>query len=77
MNYLYIVNYWEPFPTSEYGGVVSVIAKNDQECHDLLRDGKMSHDSKYDNKIMQCVITAHKFELMNEETSRIIDSFIT
>lgn len=77
MKYLYLVDYWVPFPSSEYGGVVSVIAENDQECHDLLRDGKISYDSAYDNKIMERVVNAHKFTLVDEETSRIVDSFTT
>ena len=77
MKYLYLVDYWVPFPSSEYGGVVSVIAENEQECHDLLRDSKISYDSAYDNKIMERVINAHKFGLVDEEQSRIVDSFTT
>ena len=77
MKYLYLVDYWVPFSSSEYGGVVSVIAENEQECHDLLRDSKISYDSTYDNKIMERVINAHKFGLVDEEQSRIVDSFTT
>lgn len=77
MKYLYLVDYWVPFPSSEYGGLISVIAENDEECHDLLRDGEISYDSSYDNKIMERVINAHKFALLNEEESRIVDSFTT
>ena len=75
--YLYIVDYWVPFPSSEYGGTVSVIAENNQECHDLLRDGEISYDNTYDNKIMEVVVRAPKFALAEEEESRIIDSFTT
>jgi hypothetical protein len=77
MKYLYLVDYWVPFPSSEYGGVVSVIAENEQECHDLLRDSDISYDSTYDNKIMERVTNAHKFGLVDEEQSRIVDSFTT
>lgn len=77
MKYLYLVDYWVPFPSSEYGGVISVIAENDEECHDLLRDGNISHDSVYDNKIMERVINATRFALADEEESRIVDSFTT
>lgn len=77
MKYLYLVDYWVPFPSSEYGGVVSVIAEDDEECHDLLRDGGISYDSSYDNKIMERVINAHKFPLAVDEDSRIVDSFTT
>lgn len=76
MKYLYLVDYWVPFPSSEYGGVVSVIAENDQECHDLLRDCE-EYDNRYTQKIMERVVNAHKFSLVDEATSRIVDSFTT
>lgn len=76
MKYLYLVDYWVPFPSSEYGGVVSVIAENDEECHDLLRDCE-EYDDRYTQKIMERVINAHKFALASEEESRIVDSFTT
>ena len=76
MKYLYLVDYWVQFPSSEYGGVVSVIAENDQECHDLLRDSD-DYDDRYTQKIMERVDNAHKFALVDEETSRIVDSFTT
>ena len=36
MKSLYIVDYWVPFPSSEYGGVVSLIAENDTEAFEIL-----------------------------------------
>ena len=77
MKYLYIVDYWVPFPSSEYGGVISVIAETNQECHDILRDGKISYDNIYDGKIMENVSRAPKFGLVDEEESRIVESFTT
>jgi hypothetical protein len=77
MKYLYLVDYWVPFPSSEYGGVVNVIAENDQECHDLLRDGNISYEPDYDNLIMSNVVKSLRFALLDEETSRIVDSFTT
>lgn len=77
MKYLYIVDYWVPFPSSEYGGTITVIAENDQECHDLLRDDEISYDNRYDSKIMQSVVDAQKFALVENEKSRIVDSFTT
>lgn len=77
MKHLYIVDYWVPFPSSEYGGTISVIAENDQECHDLLRDSEISYDSTYDNKIMENVVKSQKFALAEDNDSRIVDSFTT
>ena len=38
IKYLYIVDYWVPFPQSEYGGTISVIAENEEEAFTLLSD---------------------------------------
>ena len=36
MKSLYIVDYWVPFPSSEYGGVINLIAENDTEAFTIL-----------------------------------------
>ena len=77
MKYLYIVDFWVPFPSSEYGGLINVIAEDDIECHDILRDSKISYDDTYDNKIMERVVAAPRFALVDEEESRIVESFTT
>lgn len=76
MKYLYIVDYWVPFPSSEYGGVINVIADDEVECHDILRDCG-DYDSNYDNRIMERVVAAPRFALADEEQSRIVESFTT
>jgi hypothetical protein len=76
MKYLYIVDYWVPFPSSEYGGVINVIAENDIECHDILRDSD-DYDAMYHPKIMERVIASSRFALADEEESRIVESFTT
>ena len=77
MKFLYLVDYWVPFPASEYGGVISVIAENDNECHDLLLNWRGEYESEYDNRIMERVVNADKFALANEEDSGIVNSFTT
>ncbi len=77
MKYLYLVDYWVPFPSSEYGGVISVIAENDNECHDVLLNWRDEYNSEYDPRIMERVVKAHKFALVNDEDSRIVDTFTT
>jgi hypothetical protein len=76
MKYLYIVTYWVPFPSSEYGGVISVIAESDTEAFEILSTSD-DFDDNYTDRIMERVVNAHKFALENEEKSRIIDVFIT
>ncbi len=76
MKYLYIVDYWVPFPSSECGGVINVIAENDIECHDILRDSD-DYDDRYESKIVERVVAAPRFALVDEEESRIVESFTT
>lgn len=76
MKFLYLIDYWVPFPSSEYGGLINVIAENDQECHDLLADYD-EFDARYVSKIMEKVIVAPKFALVDNENSCIVDSFTT
>lgn len=35
---IYIVDYWMPFPSSEYGGVQIVVAESDMHCERILAD---------------------------------------
>ena len=77
MKYLYLVDYWVPFPTSEYGGLLTLIAKDDNECHDLLLDWRDECDDKYDNLIMEKVTNAPVFELAGDQQSGIVETFTT
>ena len=76
MKSLYIVDYWVPFPSSEYGGVVNLIAENDTEAFAILSQEKQ-FDESYVDRIMPNVVSAQKFVLQDEYESGIIDSFTT
>lgn len=76
MKYIYLIDYWVPFPSSEYGGMISVIAKDDQECFDLLVEFNQ-FDENYEDRIMPNIVKAPKFALAENEESRIIDVFLT
>jgi len=77
MKNLYLVNYWVPFPSSEYGGTVSVIAENDNECHDLLLEWRDDYLSSHDSKIMENVHQALTYSLAENLQSGVVDSFTT
>ena len=78
MKYLYLVDYWVPFPSSEYGGLLTVIAETDVECHDILLDWRNECDDKYDNLIMEKVSTAVTLQLADDEASSgIVETFTT
>ena len=36
--FLYVVDHYIPFPSSEYGGLWNVVAQNDEECFDLITE---------------------------------------
>jgi len=76
MKYMYLVDFNQPFPTSD-GGLIAIIASNDTECHDILLENKLWHE-KYNHLIIQAVVRSQKFLISNsEEESRIVEHFIT
>lgn len=76
MKYLYIVDYWVPFPSSEYGGLINLIAANDTEAFTLLSEER-SFDDRYTDRIMERVVNAQKFALVDEYESGILEAFTT
>ena len=76
MKALYIVDYWVPFPSSEYGGLINLIAESDTEAFTILSQEKQ-YNERYVDRIMPNVVNAQKFALADEYVSGIIDSFTT
>lgn len=77
-SYLYVLDYWVPFPQSEYGGLVTLIAENDQEAFDILTDeDQLDYGNEYIDKLMPNIINATKLKLADEYESGIIDVFVT
>lgn len=74
--YLYTIDYWVPYPQSEYGGIITVIAQNDQEAFEILSDEE-SFCEDYGHLIMENVIKSTKLRLADDYESGIIDAFIT
>jgi succinate dehydrogenase flavin-adding protein (antitoxin of CptAB toxin-antitoxin module) len=76
MKYMYVVEYWVPFPSSEYGGLITLIAENDTEALELLSDEE-SFNEEHNSLIMEKIVTATKLELANDYESGIIEAFCT
>jgi len=76
MKYLYLIDFWVPYPSSEFGGLINLIAENDTEAFSILSQ-EGSYDERYVNLIMPNVVSAQKFKLSDEYESGIIDSFTT
>ena len=78
MKYLYLVSHAINFPSSEYGGLWNVIAESNEECFDLI-----SNHYEYEGyedcfgRLRENILKAEKFGLVDEEASRIVESFTT
>jgi hypothetical protein len=75
--YLYLVDHFIPWPQSEYGGIWNVIAKNDDECFDLITAEDNQASLEYYSKLKENVIKAQKFKLVDDYESDIIEAFTT
>ena len=77
MKYLYIIDHFIPFPRWEYGGVWNVIAKDDEECFDVV----VSEDDELNigcyTKLRENIKKSTKYALLDEETSKVVTSFLT
>jgi hypothetical protein len=76
MKYLYIVDYWVPFPSSEYGGLINLIAESDTEAFEILSQ-EDQFDDRYVDRIMERVVNSQKFALVDEFESGILEAFTT
>jgi hypothetical protein len=76
--FIYVGDYWVPFPSSEYGGSWVVIASDDQECAEILeRNSTSLFNKEYVSEIAEAVEKARRFELAGDLPSEFVDSFFT
>ena len=67
-----------PFPQSEYGGVWHVIAKDDEECFDVVVSEDDDLNIGYYSKLRENIYYSAKFALAEEDlSSKVVGSFIT
>lgn len=76
MKYLYIVDYWVPFPSSEYGGLINLIAESDIEAFEIL-SSENQFDNRYTDRIMERIVNAQKFALVDDYESGVLEAFTT
>ena len=72
---IYIGKYWVPFPCSEYGGTWSVIAENEAQCVELLKES--AYENVYDYLIVEAVSTSKRFGLTGDPAPMVLDTFYT
>lgn len=77
MKTLYIVDYWMPFPSSEYGGVTIVIAETDEEAVRYLAEEVGSYyKQQYPNwhgMIERTVMDAKRYDIETDESGIVYD----
>ena len=76
--YLYIVDHYVPFPSSEYGGLWNVVAENDDECFDfIIANDNGNFYEKYYSDLKENIVNARVFALSEDVESGIVESFTT
>ena len=76
--FLYVGDYWVPFPSSEYGGNWVVMAENEEQCIDLLRE--ICYHDDYHHLISNAVQNAKVFQLddsMVHDEPHVVENFFT
>jgi hypothetical protein len=78
MKYLYIVDHYVPFPSSEYGGIWNVIAEDDDECFDLIsaEDDGNFYEQHYSN-LRENILNSRTFALAEDVESSVVEQFTT
>jgi hypothetical protein len=76
MKYVYIIDYWITFPSSEYGGIVICIGETDLEVFELLINEDSFPESN-NVAMMESIKNATKLALKDEYESGIIEAFTT
>ncbi len=77
MKFIYVVDHYVPFPSSEYGGLWNVVAENDEECFNLITEEAGGFNSRYFSTLRQNINKADKYSLLDELPSKVVTSFLT
>jgi len=76
--FLYLVDHYVPFPSSEYGGLWNVIAESDDECFDLIaaEDDGNFYEPHY-TTLRENIVNARTYALAEDVESVVVESFTT
>ena len=75
--YLYIVDHFIPFPRSEYGGIWNVIAKDHEECFDLIANEDAGLNTDCYAHLRGNINRASVIVIGEERPSGIVEQFTT
>lgn len=77
---LFLVNYWVPFPASEYGGLQCVVAKDEEECYKLIAEAdtwEFDYHKNSEELIRARIKKATRFQLVGGYIPELVRSFTT
>ena len=79
MSYMYVVEHYVPFPQSEYGGQWVVIARDDEECFDLIAGDDLNYlNEMHYGQLRENINKAEVHALHSSDVrSQIVKEFIT
>lgn len=77
MKYLYVVDHFVPFPSSEYGGIWNVVASDNEECFDLIVDFDADDNVEYYSNLRENIMKASILPLAEDCESSVIAEFTT
>ena len=72
--FLYVIDYFVPASHSD-GGILNVIAEDDDECFDLVVEWDNETWSQYYGKLRENVIKSPRYALAEDVESVIVESF--
>ncbi len=76
--FLYVVDHYVPFPSSEYGGIWNVIAQDDDECFDLITAQDVEgFNQQYYSNLRENILKSRAFELTQSVDSGVVEEFTT
>ena len=75
--FLYILDYFVPQFQSEYGGLLNVIAENDEECFDIVVEWDNETWTEYYCKLRENIVKAPRYALAEDVESTVVESFTT
>jgi hypothetical protein len=77
--FLYIVDHYVPFPSSEYGGLWNVVATDDDECFEMIvAEDDGNFNQPYYNKLRENILNSRTFALAEDGLdSCVVESFTT
>lgn len=77
MKYLYVVDHFVPFPSSEYGGIWNVVASDNEECFDLITDFDEDFNVDFYPNLREQIMKARVLPLAQDIESSVIAEFTT